>query len=157
VNLVVCDPQHDDADPEELWEYRAAAALDAHPKVLRFVKNDHLNFAIPYRYQTGDVSYVPDFLAVIACEDGRETTLVLEVKGWLHDQVAAKNASAQKWVDAVNAEGAWGRWAFAIVYRPEEVGRVIEHVVRSGQGGVVQLKRELPSLEGLGGAGPLFE
>lgn len=157
VNLVVCDPQHDDADPEDLWEYRAAAALDAHPKVLRFVKNDHLNFSIPYRYQTGDVSYQPDFLAVIACEDGRETTLVLEVKGWLHDQVAAKNASAQKWVDAVNAEGAWGRWAFAIVYRPEEVRRVIDHVVRSGQGGVVQLKRELASLEGLGAAGPLFE
>ena len=139
VNLVVCDPQHDDAAPEDLWEYRAAQSLDAHPKVLRFVKNDHLGFSIPYRYQTGDVSYVPDFLAVIACDDGRETTLILEVKGWEHDQVAAKNASAQKWVDAVNAEGAWGRWAFAIVYDPAQVERVVDLVAASPGMGVVRL------------------
>lgn len=146
VNLVVCDPQHADAAPEELWEHRAAAALDAHPRVLRFVKNDHLGFSIPYRYQTGEVSYLPDFLAVIACDDGRETTLVLEVKGWLHDQVAAKNASAQKWVDAVNAEGEWGRWAFAIVYGPEEVDPVVELTASSSTGGVIRLPRR--GLEG---------
>lgn len=143
VDHVVCDPQHADADPEELWERRAAAALDAHPKVLRFVKIDHLGFSIPYRYQSGDVSYIPDFLAVIECDDGQETTLILEVKGWLHDQVAAKNASAQKWVDAVNAEGAWGRWAFAIVYGPDEVKRVVDLVQTTTHSGVVRVPRKV--------------
>lgn len=130
VSHVVCDPQHDDAALEDLWEYQAAAHLDAHKRVKAFVKNDHLGFSIPYRYQNEGLSYLPDFLVRIDAEDHQETKLILEVKGWLHGQVTAKNQAARKWVEAVNHEGAWGRWAFAIVYAPKFVPEIIDRVAR---------------------------
>jgi type III restriction enzyme len=126
VSHVVCDPQHQGAALEDLWEARAAKHLDDHKRVRAFVKNDHLGFSIPYRYQADEPTYLPDFLAVLDCADGSETKLVLEVKGWLHNQVTAKNQAARKWVDAVNREGVWGRWAFAIVYDPDQVPGVID-------------------------------
>ncbi len=126
VSHVVCDPQHENADLDDLWEARAAKHLDNHKRVKAFAKNDHLGFSIPYRYQADEPSYVPDFLVVLECEDGTETKVALEVKGWLHNQVTAKNQAARKWVDAVNREGAWGRWAFAIVYDPDQVPGVID-------------------------------
>ena len=86
----------------------ASAHLDAHKQVAAFVKNDHLGLSIPYRFQEGEEGhqYLLDFLAVVEAEDGQETKLILEVKGYRHNQVMAKDQAAKKWVDAVNREGA---------------------------------------------------
>lgn len=130
VSHVVCDPQHDDADPKDLWEYQAAEHLDRHKRVKAFVKNDHLGFQIPYSYQGNAAGYVPDFLALVDCVDGSETKLILEVKGWLHGPVPTKNQAARKWVDAVNREGTWGRWAFGIVYSPQHVPDLLDRVAK---------------------------
>jgi type III restriction enzyme len=130
VSHVVCDPQHEGAALEDLWECQAAVHLEKDGRVLRYVKNDHLGFTIPYRYQAGEPSYLPDFLVVVRCDDGRETTLILEVKGQLHDVVEAKHAAAEKWVAAVNDEGAWGRWVYAIVYHPDRVPGLLDWVAK---------------------------
>lgn len=129
VSHVVCDPQHDNTEPTSLWEYQAAQALDNHPNVESFVKNDHLGFSIPYRFENGDKSYLPDFIVVVRCDDGSKTHLALEVKGYASYSVAAKNQAAKKWVDAVNREGCWGRWAFAIAYDPSVVKALVDRIV----------------------------
>ena len=51
-------------------------------------------------------------------------TLILETKG--HDDLAeVKVAAARRWVDAVNAEGSFGVWGYAIAYNPNDVPRLI--------------------------------
>src|SRR5690606_11765840 len=47
------------------WEQSAAFALDTHPGVLRWVKNDHLGFTIPYRKRGIQARHFPDFIAVL--------------------------------------------------------------------------------------------
>lgn len=135
VSHVVLDPQHDDAALTDLWEYQAAAHLDAHTRVKAFVKNDHLGLSIPYRFQEGEEGhqYLPDFLVVVEAEDGQETKLILEVKGYRHNQVMAKHQAARKWVDAVNREGAWGRWAFDVAWDPKDVPKIVERVAKRGE------------------------
>jgi len=51
--------------------------------------------------------------------------LILETKGF--DELAEiKAQAAQRWVDAVNADGRYGLWKFAMARKPEEVGKKIE-------------------------------
>jgi type III restriction enzyme len=74
INLVVCDGD---------WEAAAAQALDSHPAVLRYVKNDHLGFEVPYVFLGREHRYRPDFIAVVDDRRGADDplSLVLEVKG----------------------------------------------------------------------------
>jgi type III restriction enzyme len=91
------------------WEQSAAYHLDTHARVVAFVKNQGLGLAIPYLHNGGQHSYIPDFIARL--DNGIH--LVLEVKG--HDDTAAvKEQAAQRWVDAVNADGAYGEWRYVI-------------------------------------------
>ena len=96
-------------DTEKL-EQSAAYRIDKHPKVRAFVKNEGLGFAIPYQYNGEAREYMPDF--IIASNDGRH--LILETKGY-DEMKAIKKAAAERWVDAVNAEGGFGRWSYCMV------------------------------------------
>jgi type III restriction enzyme len=56
-----------------------------------------------------------------------ELNLVLETKG--SDPLEEiKAQAARRWTDAVNADGQFGRWAFALVRRPEEIRAVLDRV-----------------------------
>jgi type III restriction enzyme len=37
-----------------------------------------------------------------------------------------KRQAAERWVAAVNADGTYGRWAYAVAKKPTEVGRLVE-------------------------------
>lgn len=37
-----------------------------------------------------------------------------------------KRQAAVRWVNAVNAEGSFGRWAYAVAKKPGEVGKRVE-------------------------------
>jgi type III restriction enzyme len=103
------------------WEQSATYYIDTHEKVEAFVKNQGLGFAIPYLHNGQAHDYIPDFL--IRLVDG--THLILETKG--HDPLAeVKVAAARRWVDAVNAEGSFGRWDYAIAYNPNDVPGLVE-------------------------------
>lgn len=88
------------------------------PAVRAFVKNAGLGFAIPYLHNGQMHDYQPDF--IIRLETPDERYLLLETKGYdpLED---VKQAAAERWSAAVNAEGNYGRWSYAIVRRPEQV------------------------------------
>ena len=93
------------------WEKYAANVAETHPKVAAWAKNDHLGFSILYLWNGSKRKYIPDFL--IRYESGK--TLVLEIKGEDSPQDQAKRAALAHWVEAVNAHGGFGTWAWDVV------------------------------------------
>lgn len=93
------------------WEKYAANITEKHPKVAAWAKNDHLGFSILYLWNGSKRKYIPDFL--IRYNSGR--TLVLEIKGQDSPQDQAKRAALNQWVQAVNAHGGFGTWAWDVV------------------------------------------
>ncbi len=79
------------------------------------LKNDHLEFTIPYDYFDVSHVYYPDF--IVRLSDG--TNLVLEIKGQQTPQDNAKHQAASRWVSAVNRWGKLGRWTFAVCREPQ--------------------------------------
>ena len=54
--------------------------------------------------------------------------MILETKGY--DPLAqVKAQAAQRWVAAVNADGQYGRWHYAVAYQPEEVRQRLEETM----------------------------
>jgi type III restriction enzyme len=104
------------------WEQSAAYALDTHAGVIRWAKNDHLWFHIPYRRGGLQHSYTPDFLAVL--EVG--LNLIVEVKGLSGDDAEIKQAAAKRWVDAVNLDGRFGLWTYEIVRHPGQLTELLD-------------------------------
>ncbi|MDA3921163.1 MAG: hypothetical protein PF501_10860 [Salinisphaera sp.] len=80
------------------WEQSAAFALDAHPGVARWVKNDHLGFVIPYRKRNIQARYFPDFIVVL--DSGLQ--LIVEVKGQYDD-----DADVKAWVPGQSMNTGW--------------------------------------------------
>ena len=93
------------------WEKYAANVAEIHPKVAAWAKNDHLGFSILYLWNGSKRKYIPDFL--IRYESGK--TLVLEIKGVDSPQDQAKRAALAQWVEAINAHGGFGTWAWDVV------------------------------------------
>lgn len=110
VNLVVADTGS--------WEQAAVFRLEQSPAVIAYVRNDHLEFTIPYEFEGVTHAYTPDFLVRLA--DG--TTLILEIKGEEDEQDRAKHQAARRWVAAVNHWGKLGRWAFDVCSDPQRLG-----------------------------------
>lgn len=113
LNYVVADTKQ--------WEQSAAYVIDTHPDVEAFVKNAGLGFAIPYIHNGQGHDYIPDF--IIRLKNG--VHLILETKGY-DPLTDIKIEAAQRWVSAVNADGTYGKWRYAIARKPEEVKVCIE-------------------------------
>ncbi len=119
VNYVVADTKK--------WEQSAAYHIDKHPLTAAFVKNAGLGLAIPYFHNGEMHDYIPDFIVQLKADP--PTHLILETKGYdpLED---VKGAAAERWVAAVNADGSYGRWAYAVAKRPEDAGTCIASVAQ---------------------------
>jgi type III restriction enzyme len=119
--VVHCHLNYVVADTDK-WEQSAAAYLDRHPAVDAFVKNSGLGFAIPYLHNGQMHDYLPDFLVRLKTE--AVTHFILETKGYDPlDEV--KRAAAERWVAAVNADGTYGRWCYAVARKPAEVNGLL--------------------------------
>lgn len=104
VNYVVLDSD---------WEAELARVLESHPKVRAYVKNQGMQFEVPYRDGVVPRKYIPDFIVQI--DDGREDPLnvVMETKGYRGGNAQLKAETMRAlWVPGVNNLGAFGRWAF---------------------------------------------
>ena len=108
------------------WEQTAAYHLDKHDAVRAFAKNAGLGFAVPYFDNGERHDYVPDFLVQLNSEP--PTMLILETKGFdtLED---VKKAAALRWVNAVNADGAHGRWAYELVHDISKIPAVLDRAM----------------------------
>ena len=86
------------------------------------MKNAGLGFAIPYLFNGQPHDYIPDF--IIRLKGDAERYLILETIGYdpLRD---VKTQAAHRWADAVNADGAFGQWSYAVVDRVGDVSGAI--------------------------------
>jgi type III restriction enzyme len=101
------------------WEQKMAQNLEEDPRVIAYVKNDHLGFTIPYDFQGEERQYYPDFIALVREADGSVTNLIVEVSGYNEAEKSFKVATARdKWVPAINNDGRFGRWDFVEVKNP---------------------------------------
>jgi type III restriction enzyme len=103
------------------WEHSVAYQLERMPEVIAYVRNDHLDFTIPYEWYGVRHEYRPDYLIRWRCEDGREVKIILEVKGFETEKDRQKEAAARRWVKALNHDGEFGRWAFALCKDPGQL------------------------------------
>ncbi|HVL67060.1 MAG TPA: hypothetical protein VM364_07335 [Vicinamibacterales bacterium] len=115
VNFVVADTKR--------WEQSAAYILDTHARTEAFVKNAGLGFGIPYLHNGQKHEFQPDF--IVRLTDKPDFHLILETKGYdpLRD---VKQAAAERWVAAVNADAKYGRWAFALASSVEQVRLILD-------------------------------
>ena len=99
-----------------------ASVLDTHPRVTRWVKNERLGFAVPYRRAGVQQRYSPDLLAVLA----DATQLVIETNGRELPDVELKAAAARRWCRAVNNDSRFGHWTYLLVSSPSELHRLLD-------------------------------
>jgi type III restriction enzyme len=121
LNYVVADTKK--------WEQAAAYFIDTHPAVDAFVKNEGLGFAIPYFHNGQNHDYMPDFVLRLKSADKETNYLILETKGF--DPLAeVKRAAALRWTKAVDTDGRFGYWRYAMAKNPNEVVPAIEAASR---------------------------
>ena len=110
------------------WEQQAAYVLDTHPLVEAFAKNAGLGLAIPFLHNGQPHDYIPDFIVRLKPEhSGPPIHLILETKGY-DPLKEIKAQAAQRWVDAVNAEGSQGRWDYAVATAITDIPSLLERV-----------------------------
>ena len=96
------------------WEAEFARAAEAHPQVICYVKNQGMQFDVPYRDGTNQRRYIPDY--IVRIDDGQEDplNLIVEIKGYRNTDAQLKAQTMRNmWVPGVNNLGTHGRWAFA--------------------------------------------
>ena len=98
------------------WEAELCRVVEAHPRVMAYVKNNGLGLEVPYRSGSNARTYIPDF--IVRVDDGHGESdplnLVVEIKGYRNEDAKAKKLTMDTyWVPGVNGLGRYGRWAFA--------------------------------------------
>lgn len=130
VNYVVCDSE---------WEAELARVVEAHPRVKAYVKNQGLQFEVPYRDGSNNKKYLPDFIVQVDDGHGPDDLLniVVETKGYrgLDAQLKAETMKTQ-WVPGVNNLGSFGRWAFAEFRDVYEIEKAFAELVDEAVGKV---------------------
>ena len=108
------------------WEQSAVYFIDTHPRVEKFIKNQGLGFGIFYFHNGQDHEFVPDFIIHLkpVRKDDEPIKLILETKGF-DPLEEIKVAAANRWVNAVNADGKYGTWAFKIAKHPTDIRNII--------------------------------
>lgn len=106
---------------DSTWEASDAYVLDNDPSVAAWVKNDHLGFEVFYVYHGVVRKYRPDFLAQLT----NGAMLILETKGQDTEQDQAKRRYLDEWTQAVNADGGFGRWCWAVAHQPGDIKDIL--------------------------------
>lgn len=115
VDQVVLDTQQ--------WERSVTFRLESSEVVVFYVRNDHLDFSIPYEFMGVSHLFFPDFIVRLT----NDVNLVLEVKGMINEQQKAKFEAAKRWCKAVSNWGKAGRWEFHVGKDPETVKMELKH------------------------------
>ena len=118
LNAVVADTKK--------FEQIAAYHLDKNTQVFAFVKNEGMGFGIPYLNNGEPHDYMPDFL--VRLHEEKNCYLILETKGF-DPLKEVKKSAAERWVAAVNADGANGRWCYRMVSEVEQINRAVSEAV----------------------------
>ncbi len=104
------------------WEEFASRVFDNSGLVDSYVKNDHLGFVIHHNFNGVIRKYYPDFILKLT----NQKFLVLEIKGVDSLQNQAKREYLDKWVQAVNNQGGFGRWSWDVSFNPSDIKSKVE-------------------------------
>jgi type III restriction enzyme len=107
---------------DSTWEAAFAERIEKLDRVLGYVKNNGLNFEVPYTFMGDERGYRPDFIVLV--EDGHPDALhvVAEIKGFRGpDAEAKRDALSRLWLPAVNNDGRWGRWSAVEIVEPADM------------------------------------
>ncbi|MFD2100122.1 BPTD_3080 family restriction endonuclease [Flagellimonas iocasae] len=107
---------------DSTWEANNAKIIDRHEKVKSFIKNDHLGFFIKYNYRGIIKNFLPDYIIQMVNGD----KLILEVKGQDSHQNRVKRDFLNLWIEAVNQNGKFGKWYWAVVFNSSEVQNILD-------------------------------
>ncbi|MCC5946205.1 MAG: DEAD/DEAH box helicase family protein [Bernardetiaceae bacterium] len=96
VNYVVMD---------STWEGVCAKTLEELDNVIAYVKNDFLDFAIPYKKDGEDKKYFPDFIVKVKSKQNPKIfkNLIIEISGFSQDKDEKKWFVENRWLPAANA------------------------------------------------------
>ena len=134
LNFVACDTNS--------WEQAATFQLERLAKkdgVLCYVRNDHMEFNIPYELYGYPHVYEPDFLVRLK----NPVTVILEIKGRPHEETEAKHQAARRWVAAVNHWGRLGEWDFLVCWEPQRLPEAFAHFLMARRERVQVIAGEL--------------
>lgn len=106
---------------DSTWEASESFELDRHKAVASWVKNDHLGFEVLYVHQGVVKKYRPDFIARMQSGE----FLVLETKGRQREEDNTKHTYMKEWIEAVNENGGFGRWRFAVSKTPSDIKDIL--------------------------------
>jgi type III restriction enzyme len=97
----------------ESWEQKLAQAFEELPEVTAYIKNQGLEFVVPYTLDGKEHAYYPDFIAKMKTPSGACINVIVEVTG---KKDVAKEAKVETmktlWIPAVNNAEKFGHWAF---------------------------------------------
>jgi type III restriction enzyme len=104
------------------WEEALADFSEKDSRVAAYVKNERLDFTIPYVHAGRSHSYIPDFLLRLVTPVGDEVrTLIVEVSGTRKSpgpREAKAETARNQWCAAVNNWGLMGRWGYVEIGDP---------------------------------------
>lgn len=109
---------------DSMWEASEAFQLDQNENVSAWTKNDHLGFEVLYTFQGIVRKYRPDFLIKLKTGD----FLVLETKGQDTPQDKTKRSFLDEWAKAVNQQGGFGKWLWAVSHDPSDVPDILHGI-----------------------------
>jgi type III restriction enzyme len=112
---------------DSTWEASEAFELDRNPNVKAFAKNDHLGFVISYVFRGVIHKYYPDFIIRLS----NDKKLILEVKGLDDQQNKTKRQFLDEWINAVNGDGRFGKWGWAVSFRTSDVKDILRKHAQS--------------------------
>ena len=92
--------------------------------VSHYVRNDHLNFSIPYEFMGVSHGFFPDF--IVKLKNG--VFLILEVKGLVDQRERTKFEAAKRWCSAVNNWGKMGTWQFHAAKDPDQLQKELKYL-----------------------------
>jgi type III restriction enzyme len=102
---------------------RGRDRLDAQPWGRCVREEQSLGFAIPYLHDGRPHDYVPDF--IVRLDNGLH--VILETKGY-DELEEVKAQAAYRWCDAVNADGSFGEWRYAVTHDPNAISGLIDEL-----------------------------
>jgi type III restriction enzyme len=128
LNSVACDTGS--------WEQAAVFQLERlaqHGIVHSYVRNDRLEFNIPYELYGIAHVYEPDFIVQLR----NKQNLVVEIKGQTPIGTEEKHEAARRWARAASRWGKLGQWEFLVCRDPQKLEGMILSVhtrmTRDGQ------------------------
>jgi type III restriction enzyme len=117
------------------WESKMAQVLEDMPDVVSYVKNQGLQFAIPYTINGAERQYYPDYLVRMRVPGSPDpVSMIVEVSGeQLKDKAAKVSTARTLWVPAVNDHGGFGVWGFAEITDPWDAQNTIRAAAIAAQ------------------------